>query len=324
VNNAYNCLLNYCGTTTDPKTAVLNESTQCLSQNCSLPLAKLLHVGQVASDGADIAADQQCLNCIIITVNDGITTLGASQTQCNTVSASPFAFSGQTASMILSKYPIASTASYVLPSTSFRRVVLKAQIQLEDQNVDFFCTQLSGPTVPLLPYVGNYGKSTDDGSENGWEDEQNLQAKRAIAWMQSEADKDGVAAVITGDWDSSPGTTTGDGGVGLTAISPEVLALFDASYNKGGPFAAAVPPGYAPVCDYCSVDQNPYNKQSETYQLFRTYIYKFPQNAALSEALWGTTPDIPIQSTKFDPAPPGGLGTISEYFPHNVVLLRPH
>jgi hypothetical protein len=316
VQNAYSCLLNNCGTTADPTTAVLNESTTCVSRNCAVPLAKLLHPGKFPSDGANIAADQACLTCIIITAQDGVTTMSASQNQCTKQSQDAFAFNGQTANMILSKYPLTNTSYYVLPSTAFRRVVLKAQVQLEDQAVDFFCTQLSGPTVPLLQYTGHYGKSLPSG-ENGWEDEQDLQVKRAIAWVKSEADKDGVPAVFAGDWDASPGTTEADGGVGLTATSPEVPQLMDST------FALAVPPSYVPICDYCSSNLNPYNKQPETYQLLREYTYKFPTNAALSETLWGTTPDISITGTTLDPAPPGGLGTIGEYFAHNVVLLRP-
>jgi hypothetical protein len=140
--------------------------------------------------------------------------------------------------------------------------------------------------------------------------------------MKSEADKDGVPAVIAGDWDASPGTVLADGGVGLNPTSPEVPQLMDA--NTHGPFVLAVPPNYTPICDYCGSNLNPYNKQSETYQLLREYTYNFPINAALSETLWGTTPDIPITGTALDPAPAGGLGTIGEYFPHNVVLLRPH
>ncbi len=85
--------------------------------------------------------------------------------------------------------------------------MLYADVQLGGQDVDFYCVQLISPFLSSsLPYLGNYGTTVVDGSvtvENGWEDEQNLQVDKAIAFIRSNSQKTGHPAIIAGDWHST-------------------------------------------------------------------------------------------------------------------------
>jgi hypothetical protein len=295
----------------DAGTGVLNGGTNCLSQNCTFPFIPI-HSNNL-----------NCFDCIIYYLTS-LQQISAMQTACTQDDNPPFAFVGQTPSMILSHYPLVNTKAYILPATGFRRAVLKAQVQLEDQTVDFFCGQLSSPLIDRdLPYTGNYG--SDKGPNmNGWQDEQDLQAQEAIKWMVDEADADGYPAIFAGDWHSSLPCTAANPCTSmttLTALSPEVNTSLTSYKGKKGTAVLAHPTGYQRTCDYCASSStfapNSYNTGPYSYEWSPMYVYGFPKGSAVSESLWDTTNIVPIPETN-------SMAPIAEAYPRNVQLIRPH
>jgi hypothetical protein len=144
-----------------------------------------------------------------------------------------------------------------------------------------------------------------------------------VAWIQSQADQDGLPAILAGDWRS----TTAQPAANLDPLSPEVIALFDQSLEKGGPFTRAAPAGFTPSCDYCTstdpTNPNPYNTDSTPYELLQTFTYDFPASSGVSDTLWGTGNDVPLHGSQYEPPPASGVGPLSNLFPHNVVIRRP-
>jgi hypothetical protein len=315
LSNIASCVEQKCSTAPDAGTGELNGSTNCLSANCT------------PSFGPVYVKNHYCFDCIIYYLTS-LQQISSMQTNCTQDDNPPFAFAGQTPSMILSHYPLKNTQFYVLPASGFRRAVLKAQVELEDnQIVDFFCGQLSSPLIDAdLPYTGYYGKDMlvfDGGApENGWEDEQDLQATEAIQWMEQQADADGLPAIIAGDWHSSVPCTAGSGcSTTLNALSPEVNATFTStkSSKTGKTAVLAHPPNYVRTCDYCAAPTNSYNTGTYSYEWTPTYIYGFPNptGSAVAETLWDTDNIVPI------PEMNGMLAPIAEAYPRNVQLLRP-
>jgi hypothetical protein len=291
----------------------LNGSTNCLSSQCAAPFVPIY------------TSHQACFDCLVYYLTS-LQPIASAQSACTGDDHQPFAFNGQTPSMILSHYPLANTKAYILPATGFRRAVLKAQVTLEDQTVDFFCAQVTSPLLDnVLPYTGYYGSDTGP-QKNGWEDEQDLQASEAVKWIKQEAQTDGFPAIIAGDWHSTVACTAGSTAScppgGLSPLSPEVATMLDKGLQ--GPFTRADPSGYVRVCDYCPVPTNVYNTNQQSWEYTPTYLFGFPADSTTSESLWDTGNNIPITGTPQNPPPTGGMGAIAEVFPRNVQILRPH
>jgi hypothetical protein len=312
ISSAIACINTNCST--DPNSATddghLNGSTNCISKQCTAPFVPLY------------TSAQACFDCVIYYLTS-LQPIASAQSACTGDDHAPFAFNGQTPSMILSHYPLAGTKAYILPATGFRRAVLKAQVQLEDQTVDFFCAQTTSPLLSTdLPYTGYYGSGSN---QNGWENEQDLQVSEAVNWIKQESDADGLPAIVAGDWHATAACPAGSAAYcppgGLSALSAEVPAMLDQSL--GGPFTRADPSGYVRVCDYCPVPTNIYNTDPVAYEWTPTYLYNFPADATSSESLWDTGNIVPITGTPQNPPPTGGMGAIAETFPRNVQVLRP-
>ncbi|HEY2514823.1 MAG TPA: hypothetical protein VGI39_28350 [Polyangiaceae bacterium] len=329
VSAAYGCLDAKCSTVSGGDSmgmGTLLGSTNCISQSCLAPFSRLY--SQVTATPDEVANDG-CFDCILLHVTSGLETFASGQDACTQDSQQPFVYGGQMPILMLSHYPLVagSTKAYVLPSYGFRRGVLKAQVQLEDQVVDFFCAMMMSPQVDTeLPYIGPYGQDvqSDAGTqiENGWEDQQALQAKRATAWIKQEADNDKLPAIIAGNWYSTISTSGDAGADSLGTISPEVMQTVDQSANPQAPFTRAEPPGYDRVCDSCP--DNPYKAGGTAFEFMPLFLYDFPSNSTAAEALWGTDPTaVHIVGSTYQPPPTSGTGPLSEYYPHNTQVLRP-
>jgi hypothetical protein len=336
VTNVLNCLESKCDTQANDVgvgAGSLNGNAQCLSTECFTPFAGL-YTALGPGYSQQVFDKDSCFDCLLYYFTSDATYSSAYSTSqqvgCSNAAEQPFVFNGATPNMILSHYPLNNSASavYHLPSTGYRRAVLKVQAVLEDQNIDFFCVQLISPFIDSeLPYTGNYGSdvNSDGGIGNGWEDEQDLQATEAAQWIQSQIQADGVAAIIAGDFHADQGIALGvDAGANtsqIVAVDPEVLDTFNAVTS----FQQAVPQGFTETCDECPAPQNPYNGSTPPYELMHAYLAGFAQNATQSETYWGTDntavtipAGIPDQ-----PQPPGGTGPLFEYYPHNYQVLRP-
>jgi hypothetical protein len=277
---------------------VLNASTSCLAQNC-------------ASTALQIFNDPVCYDCLLYELTSE-QTLTATQNACTVSTQEPYAFGGQASSLILSHYPITNTATYFLPSTGFRRAVLKAQVQFPDSQtpVDVFCADLSSPLIDTaLPYTGYYG--SDKGSNlNGWEDEQDLQVTRAVSWIGSEVTADSVPAVILGNWHATAASSN------LSPQAPEVMKALDMALTH------ADPPGYSASCDMCP--SNPYYSASQPpHEYLTPYVKGFAAGSVRSHTLWGTDSNVSLKGDAYEPPPSNGMGPLSLFYPHNIQLVRP-
>ncbi len=315
VTNVLNCAESKCDTAANDVgvgQGSLNGTAQCLSNGCVTDFAGLYTaLGPGDTPGTLTYEKDSCFDCLLyyFTAEEPY---ASAQTNCANATQQPFAFDGATPNMILSHYKLNTSASavYYLPTTGYRRAVLKVQAELEDQNVDFFCVQLISPFIDSsLPYTGNYGSDvlSDGGIGNGWEQEQDLQATEAVAWIQQQLQADGVAGIIAGDLHSS---------------APRAV-------DTGTSFVPAIPTGQAEACDECpasgSATPNPYNGSTPPYELMHAWTSGFPTNATVSETYWGndnTAVAIP-SGIPNQPQPPGGTGPLLEYAGHNYLVLRP-
>jgi hypothetical protein len=311
------CTASKCSTTGD-MTGTLAFTDDCLSQACTPPFTQVYGHGDQGN---------ACFDCVVDYLTS-FQTLAYAQSECTSDARSPFAFNGQSTAMILSRYPLANTDSYVLPSTGWRREILYAEIELEDVPVDFYCVELTTPGLDAdEPYVGSYGQDVttvlSDGGvslENGYEDEQNLQVQRAIGYIRQKSAQTGRAAIITGLWNSSVAAQDPAGNTLVAGASPEVTRALDDSYD-GGAFVRAAPAGYQPACEQCPT--NPYDTYLPPLDYTATYLFQYPASSTTDESLWGTANDVPIHGSEYEPAPDGGLGPVFEIYPRNVRVVRP-
>jgi hypothetical protein len=290
-------------------------TTSCLSAECAPPLLQLYNQGY---------AKNACFDCLIYTLASAEPIAQAQS--CETDSRRPFAFDGQTTQVILSHYPLSNERTYLLPSTGYRRVVLYAEVTLEDKStIDFYCAQLSSPGLDTsLPYTGAYGmdgKTTlaDGGvvDENGWEDEQDLQVERAIAFIRENSTAPGRHAIIAGDWEASARYPAAPAAAIVNDTSPEVLA------SLGNTFTLAEPPGFVPACTYCPAPQNPYNAGAAPVYVMPTFLLGFAAGATTADDIWGMEADVAITGDGFNKPPPSGTGPAFESYPHEVRVIRP-
>jgi hypothetical protein len=313
----------------------------CIGANCSTIPSDSALTGTVVYDGCitssctpsflpiyeSTLARDGCYDCIVYYFTSEIP-INLGLTACTSDTRQPFSFLGQNPELILSHYPLSNEHAYILPSTGFRHVVLQATVTLENnEQFDFFCVQLSSAdNDQKLPYVGNYGK--DDPSktppENGWKDEQDKQTTELISFIEQQTQKDGLPAIVTGDFHAD--NTEEDGG----SQSPEVITALETApgLDGGRLLVEAVPADYTWACDYCPAPQNPYNNTTPLEFLW-TFLVGFPPNSTQSNTLWGTANSVTIPpvsgtgDTTGEVAPPGNVGPLSQYYPHNVTVLRP-
>jgi hypothetical protein len=315
VTSPLQCVAQQC-TNTGTESGVI-ATTNCLSAGaCGAKFLELYRTG---------SAQDACFDCLLYDLTSG-TTVSQAQQECTQRTAQPFAFEGMTSSMILSHYPLSHQQAYILPGTGFRHAVLYAQVELEDQSVDFYCAQLISPFIDTsLPYTGNYGQDgtvtlADGGHamENGWQDEQDLQVRRAIEFIQKTSGGSKLPAIIAGDWHTSPRVAQPDAGVPAESLSPEVLAALE------GAFLSEEPMGYVDTCNDCPAPLNPYNGNETPADFSHTFLLGFPGGSIVQDQYWDTSNGaVPITGIQYEPAPASGTGPLWEYYPRLVYVVRP-
>jgi hypothetical protein len=322
VSDTWNCMMQNCDTTpgqaggqldyASPSTGtkVVTQS-QCLTDKCAKYLAQLRDVGDPNKIG--------CLNCMIVNAVSR-QTYADSQTACDTDTRRPFAFKGQTPSMILSRFPFAKKAdgsddvdTFVLPSTSFRRTVLRAKLQLGGgSTVDFYCAQLTSAFVSGdgLPYTGPYS----NGGSNGFADEQQLQANKAIAWIKAQSGSG--PAIITGDWHASKQENAYQGSV--DKISDGVITSLE---DPSTGFKLVHTQNWKQTCNYCPAPADPWDSlNAPGYDLVDTFVLNMKPTATQETMLYVPDYSNPATYVSF---PDGTQGPISEYFSRSIHILRP-
>ncbi|MGZ3416782.1 MAG: DUF4397 domain-containing protein [Polyangiales bacterium] len=270
--------------------------SSCMSSSCAVPFIPLL--------GGD-RDHKRCMSCLATgAVSDN--TMDQVRDKCTKQVADFKAFDGQTDSVIISRFPLTNTESYILPATPFQRVIHYAQLEIEKGKfVDFYCGEFTAAYGELLPYYGNYAP----GSGDGWYQEQLLQAQRLLDYVKK---KSGTkAAIITGDWAASRQYI--DPMTMMKTIDDQNGAVFDL-LEKPGNFIAALPKNFTPRCTECAAPENPYNADQNIWQ-FKTYVYNLPSTSGVEVNYYAT--DINAVSTPAGPRP------ITDRWGYNTRILRP-
>ncbi len=287
LNNAYTCMVQNCSTRPGDPTGTLAATTNCLSQKCIFPLGVL-------------QGYPQCFDCMIDYVASQ-EEYGTSLNACTTQVKQPYGYEGQLSTMILSRYPLTATDSYILPSTNYRRGALYAKVQLEDQAIDFYCGFFISTLIATdLPYTGNYGAdggAKDPTGAGAYGQEQNWEATQLVTWIKQKSGNN--PAIVVGDWRSSVGVAGLDGGTPLdggmfsppTDLVPRSMAIL------GGALTPVAASDWVPQCDYCPGAQNILNAPgTDSYFVQQPFLYNWPGmgNPVVDEKATFTTAEVDI------------------------------
>ncbi len=312
VDSAFTCMEQNCSS--GGATGTLNQSTDCLTNSCQGPLGDLL------------VAYPSCLDCIVATVTSE-QPYGEAQTTCTTSPYPPLGYQGGENSLILSKYPIVNSDSYVLPSSYFRRSVLYTQVQFPGNvTIDFFCGFLQTLGIyQEVPYKGCFGNGATT-SEQAYANENMYEAQLMAAWIQEKSKKSGNPAVILGDWHTGLGGDADAGGGGMypppTPIGPATIQFLGTPVAQGGGGLTPVTGPNWPAagqCTDCPGTVNLLNVGNTTsYFTMQPFLYNWPAGTNLySQQLIFTDNVIAIPPSTTNNAP------ISPYYGVNITILPP-
>ena len=207
---ALQCIVANCSSTKTEDGIFVGDSS-CLTTNCAAQIIPFL------SDDKQTA---RCMNCLAISpLTDE--PLSSVRTHCMEEPREYKHFNGWTSSIVLSRFPIAKQETFVLPSTSYQRVVHYAQLEIEkDKYLDYYCAELTAAFGSLLAYPGHYGP---DPAVDKWFQEERHQASQIVEWVKKNSgDK---PAVISGEWVSSREHKDGAGEIVVDGQNPEVFDI---------------------------------------------------------------------------------------------------
>lgn len=303
MNDVIECVTNKCAQDLgNPDSQLGDKGSDCFATDCVGTFAPLL-LGTYGDEG------KRCFVCLLVNLLSS-ETLTDTASLCGTDPRDQFAFRGASTEIMLSKYPLSDTQSYVLPSTGYRRSILAAKANVgsadDPELIDVFCGQLSYIHGSTLPYVGQYGAETTapevEDPITGWSSENYLQAKRATEWIESTRDPDALT-IIAGDLSSGDEDATG-----LTAQNPATVRLFRSTY------AEALAPGYEPKCNFCAFPENPYGGESG---FWLAHIFTAgPQVGVLLSERTLTEKSVNLPADPFE-------GTVSDNFGMRAIVFEP-
>jgi hypothetical protein len=241
----------------------------------------------------------RCFDCLLTDLLS-YNSKSAVKTRCETDPRDPYNFDGQTPSMILSRYPLANTDAFILPSWAYRRAVLYAQLQLEEgTTLDYYCVQLISASIStVVPYAGYYANGATT-SDDAYRQEQLLQAQKVVAWVKQKSGS--RPAIIAGDWHATPRTGQSN------------YEIYD--YLRMNLTEAALPKETLP-CTLCPTPQNKFNGANDDYAWLDTYLSRFPDQATTETSVFLDDPNLVM-------LPDGTRGPISPVFGWNVRVVRP-
>ncbi len=248
---ALECVQKNCSTDPNSDGGTLVGGAGCLSSKCLsnwLPMLMSADMDQ-----------KRCATCMIVNLLSE-ETVGSTKDECATNPKAGFSFHGELPMLMLSKHPLSNPEMNLLPSTSYRRGVLHAQMAVPGTDpVDVFCSHFSYIQGTQFPYTGSYGlPTTVEGEElKGWTSEQYFQGQRTLEWIKSRTGA-GHLAVLAGDFSSSEEYKVGDV-VEVEALNPATIRLF----RKDADLKEAIPADYAPVCNFCAAPENAYGSSSK-------------------------------------------------------------
>jgi hypothetical protein len=325
----------------------LADSAKCASQ-CSSSTADPIDGGVssiVCLEGActntivgDLAQDMVCMDCFLLYLQSFFD-IDFSMQECGTDTNDPYGqynWGGNNGELLLSAHPFATkpdgtpdVEAYIFPGTIFRRALLRAKVQINsDAKLDVYCGQFvyADKGLQVMSYDGLYATPdaglypTESTVDNGWRDEQSLQARDAIQWVAAQSGSN--PAIIAGEWHTSPGYPPV-----LEAYEPEVFnQLVTASATNTSPWVPAHPTNYQQTCTYCN--DNPYNAAPLTtdgttgYDYMMTFLYNFSPNSVLSETIWDNQPGQ--WTIQFQGVDAGAASfPLSQFYGRSVQVLLP-
>jgi hypothetical protein len=313
INGALQCTEQYCSNDgPDAGGGELIQSTDCIESNCAGQYVGIQQAG---------AAGPACFDCVVVNVASQ-QTFDATYTTCTTATSPPLGYGGNENSLILSRYPLKNTQAFILPSTDYRRSVLYASVQLEDQSVDFYCGFImTTQNANALPYVGNYGNGATD-SQTAWNNEQTYEAQLLAQWVSTTSGTN--PAIVVGDWHASIGVAPDAGMAPMgdflpNSLNPPTLGVFtSAGWSPVALVAGPGTPGWLPQCNDCPPPENPYNGPGDDYFFLQPYLVNWPKmNPITNESLIYTQGVLSYENDGALNAP------VSPYFGLNFGIVRP-
>jgi hypothetical protein len=327
VNDLYQCLEMSCSTKpgdpsgflTGPQMSIGSTPSDCITAACLTQVLKLY--------GSSDPQTQACFDCIAVTSLTG-NTYAQSQNECLTDPRPALSFQGQTAAMILSRFPLKNTEVYYFSSTLWRRVAYRTEVQLErGKTVDFYCAQLTSPgNSSTLPYEGNYANGA--AQADGYHQEQLLQAQRLVAWIKQKSTTNPVIVAIDTHASTKYPLGVPDSMLTVGESDPDVVTTIRQAFQD------AVPTGYVPTCTQCPKTQNAYNGTMTGLAWLDVLTFNpnqvmpnqcatgsqcFPTpTAAIDVNIFANAPMVPLTMVSGSP-----MGNLSATFGYNVRLLRP-
>jgi hypothetical protein len=270
---------------------VIEGGVACLSTNCAANFISLL---------AGDADHQRCYGCMGFSASS-YETHAQTKTQCTTDIRDYRLFRGETPSIILSKFPIKSQETIILPATFNQRAVHRAEVEIESGvTVDFYCAEMSPAYGTLLPNYSAYANGAVGGED--WHEEQKLQAQRTIDFVKAKSP--GRPAIIGGDW----ATSKADDANGISGENPALVDMLEKE------FAPAVPlKGFVPHCTACAKPENPFNTEQSIWNL-KSYLFNMPKGVDTASVFW-TEAVVPL--------PNGTKGPLAHRFGYNARVIRP-
>lgn len=328
VNNAFNCMINKCNTNPGDPSGTLPGSTDCLSSQCAGDFLPFEFMQKTPGYNA-------CFDCIIdYAASDQPYNVG--QQACTSIAEQPFGFDGQVSQLILSRYPLLDSDVLILPSSQYRQAVLYSRVQLEDQQVDFYCGFFTSTLVAQdIPYVGPYGNDGDPNSSTtggAYANEQLLQAQDLIQWVQLKSNGgDGRPkrpAIIAGDWRASVGVPDA-GAPGPGQFAPPVDLVPGTVNTLGGAtgWTAVSAQGWTPQCTYCPQSENPLNVgQTVGYFMAQPFLFNWGSQTQASTAVQEEKllyTDLTVTAGPTSGFDAGTMLPLSQYYGLNIQIIRP-
>jgi hypothetical protein len=212
--------------------SVIESPTACITANCSAQAETMV----LSSDLQTL----KCWTCALYSLQ-GAATIGQTRAACTTDVHAGYGYTGQTGTVVLSRYPIGKAEQWVLPGTDWRSSIIRAPVMLPGgKELDAYCLLVSDPISSLTsPYTGPYGNGKTD--VTGWLAELELQAQKTVAYVQRKSP--GIPAVIAGEFYAGPAASDG-----TPAFNPSAYQIFASA------FALAATSSGPPGCTFCATN----------------------------------------------------------------------
>ena len=287
ITNIYNCVNTNCSTNPGDPTfsGTLDQSTDCLENSCAQQFPPIYEKSKAVNG---------CFDCIVLYLTSE-QKISAGQTACTTDTHQPFAFIGQTPSMILSHYPLSNQHAAHPPRDGLpaRRASSNGDAR-EQSAVRLFLRAahlaVDRPVVALR-WLLRTGQSECDPARERLGGRTGSPGRRGHRVHPIAEQDDGLPAILAGDWHATNGQGA-DAGVGaLGSLSPEVMNALE-SPDSG--LVEAIPPGYVPTCDYCPDPPNPLNTGTVPLKFLTPFLAGFPTGLTQTNVLWGTANTVTI------------------------------